>query len=94
MSLQVVKSGYTGHLTGHSLGDWRVNNLHRQGFISGATTQSLPFFAYPSAGSKSSCVNLDPVCGGGITTFLRPSTKPIDSPSWWDLLGNHGQINY
>lgn len=82
VSLEVARSGYSGHLTGHSLGAWRVNTLHRQGFISSAHTQSLPLFAYPSAGSSSSCVNLDPVCGGSIVTMFRPGTEPRESSGW------------
>ncbi len=92
VSKSVVKSGYSGHLTGHSLGAARVNNLYRMGYISGATTLSLPGFAYPVAGSSSYCGNLDAICGGSLMTILRPGAVGVDSPSWWNLIGTNHTI--
>jgi len=93
VSLQVINSGYRGHIIGHSLGAARANNLYRQGFISGATTLSLPGFAYPVAGSNSVCGNFDLVCGGAFMTALRPGTVPTPSPSWWNVVGSNHTIN-
>lgn len=78
VSLDVVESGLT-HAVGHSLGAWRVNNLHRQGFITTATTLSLPALAYPSAGTRSHCGDLDMICGTGLVTPLRPNTTGFSS---------------
>jgi hypothetical protein len=90
ISLDVVRSGYLGPLTGHSLGAARVNNLSRLGFGSESVTISLPFFAYPSAGSQSFCATLDAICGGALFTLVRPGTFHVSSPSWVDwLYTNH-----
>ncbi|RUO18946.1 hypothetical protein CWE08_10315 [Aliidiomarina iranensis] len=83
VSLQVINSGHTGHLTGHSLGAWRVNNLVRQGFIESGTLLSLPGFAYPAAGTSGACATLDLICGTGAMTIFRPGTTSVESPSWW-----------
>ena len=82
VSLERARSGDTTPLRGHSLGAARVNNLYRQGFISGATTLSLPVFSYPAAGSRSLCAGFDPICGGDIANFLRPGKNHIDSPGY------------
>ncbi|MDX3775749.1 RHS repeat-associated core domain-containing protein [Chromatiaceae bacterium AAb-1] len=92
VSRSVVTSGYSDHLTGHSLGAARVNNLYRMGYISSATTLSLPGFAYPVAGSSSYCGNLDAICGGSFMTTLRPGTVGVDSPSWWDWVGRNHKV--
>ena len=92
VSLQVARSGNSGPLKGHSLGAARVNNLHRQGFISDATTLSLPFFAHPSAGSKSYCGRGDAICGGSALTAIRPKTQSVGSPSYWNLIDENHRI--
>jgi RHS repeat-associated protein len=92
VSVSVVRSGYSGPLTGHSLGAWRVNNLHRQGFASDATLLSLPGPAYPSARTQGACGNLDLICGGAPMTLVRPGTTPVESPSampWQWINQNH-----
>ena len=93
VSLQIVDSGYGGSLKGHSLGAARVNNLHRQGLISGATTLSLPFFAFPSAGSKSYCGSRDSICGGSVMSALRPNTQSVDTPSPWDMINQNHRLS-
>lgn len=80
-------------MQGHSLGAWRVNNLYRQGYISGATTLALPGFAYPVAGSNSYCASRDAICGGGFMSMLRPGTTSVSSPSWWDWAGANHKIS-
>jgi RHS repeat-associated protein len=92
VSVSVVRSGYSGPLTGHSLGAWRVDNLHRQGFASDATLLSLPGPAYPSARTQGACGNLDLICGGAPMTLVRPGTTPVESPSampWQWINQNH-----
>ncbi|RUO18180.1 hypothetical protein CWE08_11890 [Aliidiomarina iranensis] len=85
VSLQVINLGHTGHLTGHSLGAWRVNNLVRQGFVESGTLFALPGFAYPAAGTQGACVSTDPVCGGGLLNPLRVGTMHFPKPnSIWD----------
>ncbi|MEE1999822.1 RHS repeat-associated core domain-containing protein [Alkalimonas sp. MEB108] len=81
VSISVVSSGYTGHLTGHSLGAWRVNNLVRQGFIQSGTLYSLPGFAYPASGTSGACISTDPVCGGGLLNPLRVGTMHFTKPN-------------
>ncbi|RUO18001.1 hypothetical protein CWE08_12090 [Aliidiomarina iranensis] len=81
VSMQVIKSGYSGHLTGHSLGAWRVNNLVRQGFIESGTLYSLPGFAYPAAGTSGACISTDPICGGGLLSPLRVNTSHLTKPA-------------
>jgi RHS repeat-associated protein len=82
VSLSVAADENRGRvLTGHSLGAWRVNNLLRQGYISGATTFSLPILAYPAAGSESFCINTDPVCGFSVGTATRVGTMAFDKPN-------------
>lgn len=81
VSMQVINSGYSGHLTGHSLGAWRVNNLVRQGFIESGTLYSLPGFAYPAAGTSGACISTDPICGGGLLSPLRAKTSHLTKPA-------------
>ncbi|RUO18950.1 hypothetical protein CWE08_10335 [Aliidiomarina iranensis] len=81
VSMSVVSSGYTGHLTGHSLGAWRVNNLVRQGFIESGTLYSLPGLAYPASGTSGACISTDPVCGGGLLNPLRVGTMRFTKPN-------------
>lgn len=89
--MSIVNDGDSGHLTGHSLGAWRVNNLFRMGHIESATLLSLPGFAYPAAGSNGYCASMDLICGFGAMTLMRPSTTNVSSPSWWNWIGsNHG----
>lgn len=93
VSLQVVRSGHSGPMKGHSLGAARVNNLHRQGFISSAKTLSLPFFTYPSAGSSSYCGVADGICGGALLNMVRPATQSVGSPSSWDVFNKNHKID-
>ena len=65
------------NFSGHSLGAWRVNNLHRMGYIKNATLLSLPGLSYPSSGSNGVCAANDPICGGGIMSWLRPGTSSV-----------------
>jgi hypothetical protein len=87
VSREVIDSRYTGHLTGHSLGTARANNLYSQGHISGATTLSLPVFAYAAKGSTSYCANTDPICGGGLLTPLRAGVQSLAGPD--NILESH-----
>ena len=77
----------------HLNSQWRVNNLFRQGFISGATTLSLPFFAYPVAGSDNYCGVKDAICGGAALTAIRPGVLAVGSPSSWDLINQNHTIS-
>ncbi len=70
----------TGHLTGHSLGALRVNNLLRQGYIQSATLQSLPvvpWFNVAAAGSVGGCMQFDPICLGSFGAMLQPSVQRL-----------------
>ncbi len=67
-----------GHLTGHSLGAMRVNNLLRQGYIQSGTLQSLPvvpWFNVAAAGSKGGCMQGDPICMGRLGAWFQPNTQ-------------------
>ncbi|RUO18172.1 hypothetical protein CWE08_11850 [Aliidiomarina iranensis] len=93
ISLSIVNNlPASGHLTGHSLGAWRANNLLRTGHIQSATLLSLPGFAYPAAGSNGSCASMDMICGTRAMTLMRPGTRNVSSPSWWNWLGRNHKI--
>ncbi len=94
VSLDAIANWNGSPLTGHSLGAARVNNLYTSGYVSGATLQSLPAFAYPAAGARGSCGNLDPVCGGAVFSAVRVGMESRQSPSWWNIVENHRRESY
>jgi len=67
------------HLTGHSLGAWRVNNLVRMGYIESGTLLSLPGLTYPVAGTTGVCARRDLICGGLLVTSLSVGIEPVGS---------------
>ncbi|MCY1301615.1 hypothetical protein D9M68_731690 [compost metagenome] len=70
-----------------------MNNLYGLGFISGATTVSLPALSYPAAGTRSVCGSLDAICGGALMSILRPRTESVPSPTLWDIVNDNHKIS-
>src|SRR5690625_519863 len=93
VSLSVVADlPANGHLQGHSLGAWRVNNLVRQGYLQSGDLRSLPGLTHPAAGTGGVCSNFDIICGGLLLTPIRSGTETTASPTWWSWFNRNHRI--
>ncbi|WP_201509166.1 two-partner secretion domain-containing protein [Psychrobacter alimentarius] len=93
VGLSIINSGYTGHLSGHSLGAARANNLVYTGWNESANVYSLPFFAIPAPAVKAECVASDAICGGFFQSIFRDNTTTKDAVSYIDWFNKSHVIN-
>lgn len=69
-AVDLLASGYSSNIYGHSLGALDVSNLQAYGMVSSSTLYALPFGAIAPSGSQLHLESEDPISGGplGILT--------------------------